>query len=94
MLPLPALAVWIIVPDASQVQYMTDGSGRIYFRNLDQFDSAAALGCCYNYWIDTTTPEGKNIYALFLTLGAQSKGFRISVPDGRQPGALSAAGQW
>lgn len=90
----PASAVWITIPDASQVAYMTDGNGKVYFRNLDSFDSANALSCCYNYWIDTTSAEGKLIYALLLSYIPQAKGFHIWIPDVRQPGQMSAAGTW
>jgi hypothetical protein len=90
---LQARAVWIYIPDASQVYYQTRGNGRIYFRNFDSFD-ANAMGCCYNYWIDPSTTEGKSIYALFLSYIAQGKGFRIAIPDGKQPGPVGAAGTW
>jgi hypothetical protein len=91
---MPASAVWIIVPDVSQVAYMTDATGKVYLRNLDYFDSTNAVGCCYNYWIDTATIEGKNIFAIFLSSAAQGKGMRFGLPDARQPGAVSASGAW
>jgi hypothetical protein len=71
---------------------MTDSSENVFFRNLDQFDSANVLGCCCNYWIDTNTQEGKNIYAMLLSYIAQAKPFRIAMPDGKQPGLIGAAG--
>ncbi len=91
---LPAPAAYLVISDASQVLYMTDGSGKVFFRNFDQFDSTHALGCCYNYWIDTNTVEGRNIFAMFLSYYAQAKPFRIWVPDSMQPGLIGAAGNY
>jgi hypothetical protein len=56
---------WFRVADASQIQYLTDGGSRIYFRNLNSFD-ATVLGCCYNYWIDVSTDAGKAAWATVL----------------------------
>ncbi len=90
----PALSqVWISVPDASQIQYQTWGDGKVYFRNLNQFD-VNAQGCCYFYWIDTTNQEGKNIYALILSYIALGRALKIAVPTGYASGQLSAAGSW
>jgi hypothetical protein len=59
----PALAeTWVYVPDMSQMKYQLAPGGLIYFRNLNDF-SSAALGCCYNYWLDTTTQDGRNSWA-------------------------------
>ena len=89
-----ASAFYLTVSDASQVQFMTDPTGKVYFRNFGQFDPVNALGCCYNYWIDTTTIEGKNIFAMFLSDAAQAKPFRILIPDALQPGLIVAAGNY
>lgn len=55
---LPAHAdYWLRVSDASQLQYLI-GPTKIWFRNLSQFDNMVA-GCCYNYFMDLTTPGGQ-----------------------------------
>jgi hypothetical protein len=45
------------IPDASQLSFAIDPSGKVWLRNLNQFDSTF-LGCCYNFYIDTTTQYG------------------------------------
>lgn len=83
--------VWVAVPDVSQLQFQTIGDGRVYLRNLNQFDGNA-LGCCYNYWIDTNTVEGKNIFALILSFGAQGRGLRFGLNDYGTAGVVSGVG--
>jgi hypothetical protein len=63
---VPALAdYWFQVPDASQLKYVISVDGKVYLRNLNQFDSAV-LGCCYNYWIDLTSSQGPAVWATLL----------------------------
>ncbi len=83
---------WIYVPDVSQLQYQTTGN-LVYFRNFNQFN-ASALGCCYNYWIDTTTTEGRNTFALIMAAAAQAKPMYFGVPDGYASGVLTESGIW
>ena len=45
------------IPDASQLSFTIDSSNKVWLRNLNQFDSTF-LGCCYNFYIDTTTQYG------------------------------------
>lgn len=90
----PASAVvWIAVSNASQLAYMTDPSGRVYLRNLNAWDSNAQ-GCCYNYWIDTTTTEGRLIFTIMLADIAEGSSMRFGVPDGYASGAVAASGNW
>ena len=84
--------VWVYVPDVSQLQYQAAGN-MVYFRNFNQFNSSA-LPCCYNYWIDTSTTEGKNTFALFLSAAAQAKGLYFGVPDAYASGAVTNTGIW
>ena len=61
-----AAAGTLTVNDASQVQYVANPDGKIYFRNLNQFDPTWA-GCCYAFWIDVSTDGGRAQYAAFLS---------------------------
>jgi hypothetical protein len=90
----PAFAeTWIYVPDMSQLKYQLYPDGHIYFRNLSDF-STAALGCCYNYSIDTTTQDGRNTWATMLSAIAQHTGLYLGIPDGQAPGNVSWVGVW
>jgi hypothetical protein len=74
-----ATPVFVAVPDASQLTYQTSIEGKIYLRNLNSFDPQA-LGCCYNYFIDTTMPEGKNIFAILLSAIARASRITFALP--------------
>lgn len=84
--------MYVRVTDVSQVKYVATPDGKIYLRNLDQF--ASVPGCCWNYYIDTTTSEGCIIRSLFLTTAAQGKSLNFGVPDNNAAGANSFAGDW
>jgi hypothetical protein len=86
-------ANFVRITDASLLKYQTDPSGKIFLRNLNSFDTNA-LGCCYNYYIDTLTVEGKLIWTTILSLSAQGKGLWIRVPDNFAPGPISQSGEW
>lgn len=88
-----AAETWVWVPDLSLLKYQTYPDGKLYLRNLNEFNSNA-LGCCYNYYVDTTTIQGKNIFALILTKAAQGKGLYLGVPDGFAAGGVSYVGEW
>ena len=76
---VPALAdYWFQVPDASQLKYVISVDGKVYLRNLNQFDSTV-LGCCYNYWIDLTSPQGPAIWATLLAKMETQQGVWIFV---------------
>jgi len=84
---------WVLVPDMSQLKFQLFPGGLIYFRNLSDF-SAAALGCCYNYWIDTTTQDGRNTWATMLSASAQHAPLYVGIPDGQAQGVVSYVGIW
>jgi hypothetical protein len=86
-------ANFVRITDASLLKYQTDGGAKVFLRNLNEFD-ANALGCCYNYYIDTQTPEGKLIWVTIMTLAAQGKGLWIRVPDNFAPGPITNSGEW
>ncbi len=80
--------IFINIPDASQISYQTWPDGKIYLRNLNAFDPNAQ-GCCWSYFIDTTSTEGKNIFALLLALSAQGRGMQLGLPDGYASGPVN-----
>ena len=85
--------VWVRVSNMSLLQYQTYPNGYIYLRNLNSFDSNALIGN-YNYFIDTTTVEGKNIWAVALTAIAQGTVLNLGLPDGYAAGAVQYVGYW
>jgi len=88
-----AANIYVSIPDASQLKFQLDASGRVYLRNINSFD-ANALPCCYSYWIDTTTQEGKNTYALILSFSAMGRGLYFNISDYTTPQAITWAGPW
>jgi hypothetical protein len=85
--------VAIQVPDASQLLVQTSSDGKIYLRNINSFDPQA-LGCCYNYYIDTTTAEGKNIFVIWLSSVARASRIIFFLPDNYAAGAVTFAGNY
>jgi len=90
----PAFAeTWVYVPDTSQLKYQLTPDGHIYFRNLSDFSSAALYGN-YNYWLDTTTQDGRNTWATMLSAISQHTGLYLGIPDGLAQGSVSYVGIW
>lgn len=81
---------YIHVPNAAQLSFQTGGS-LIYIRNLNTFDSSA-LGCCYNYWIDTGTAEGAEIFSILLMDVSLGQPITLGVPNNYASGAISYSG--
>ena len=86
-------STFVGISDASQIYYQTTPDGKVYLRNLNTF-STQALGCCYNYYIDTTTPEGKALFPIFLSNVARGAPIILMIPDNQAPGAVSYGGYW
>jgi hypothetical protein len=84
---------WVYVSDMSQMKYQLFPGGLIYFRNLSDFSSAALYGN-YNYWIDTTTQDGRNSWATMLSAIAQHSPLYLGIPDGQAQGNVSYVGIW
>ena len=84
---------WITVNDMSQVKWQITPAGRVYFRNLNEFNNQA-LPCCYNYYLDTTTPGGKSLWSVILTKMATSKKLILGTPKISTAGAITYAGIW
>lgn len=80
-----------IAQDASQVQFSIYG-GKLYFRNLHAFNPEWA-GCCYNYFIDLTSDDGKSMYAYFM-LQYANRGRIVLWKESVAPGPIQQMGNW
>jgi hypothetical protein len=83
----------VTIGDANQLYFQLTSDNRVYLRNLNAF-SSSALGCCYNYYIDTNTQNGRDVWATLLSFMAQNKGIMIGIPDSQQPGPVDYVGVW
>ncbi|MFL6600228.1 MAG: hypothetical protein ACJ8R9_02775 [Steroidobacteraceae bacterium] len=81
----------VTVTDMTQLRWQSDTTGKIYIRNLNQFDSSF-LGCCYNYYIDTTTTDGKAKWTAVLTYVLAGGSLYFYVANKAQPGPVSYVG--
>jgi len=84
---------WITVNDMSQVKWQIDPDGRVFLRNLNEFN-ADALACCNNYSIDTTTPAGKALWSVVLTKMTTSQKLILGVKNIDKAGPITYAGVW
>lgn len=73
----------VTVSDMSKLQWQMDQSGKVWLWNLDHFDSSF-LPCCYKYYIDTATQEGKTKWAAVLTHITTGAGMVIWVTNKAQ----------
>ena len=60
-------------PVASRLKYVVGSDSKVYLRNLNKFDSTVP-SCCYNYWIDLTTPAGQAQWATLLVKIEEQRG--------------------
>jgi hypothetical protein len=81
----------VTVTDMSQLRWQADTVGRVWIRNLNQFDSTF-LGCCYNYYIDTTTADGKIKWSAVLSYVATGAPLYFYVANKTQPGPVTYVG--
>jgi len=91
-------AGYIHVSDMSKVDYQLVGDGKVYFRNLNEFNSAAT-GCCYAFALDTTTPYGKSAWSVILMKMASQKPLSLYVqnytpPTSGNPAMIDHLGNW
>ena len=63
-------AGYVYINDMSKVHYQLVSSGRVYFRNLNEFQrvggSEPVTGCCYAFYLDTTTEFGKSAWSTIM----------------------------
>lgn len=80
-----------IADDASRIQFSIYG-GKLYFRNLNLFNPQWE-GCCYHYYIDLATDEGKSMYAYFMAQAA-NRGRIVLWRESISPGPIQQMGNW
>lgn len=80
-----------VTDDASLVVFSIYGA-KLYFRNLNQFNPEWQ-GCCYNYYIDLTTDDGKAMYAFFMSQRAL-RGRLVLWRGSAAPGPIEQMGNW
>jgi len=81
----------VTVTDMTQLRWQSDPTGRIYIRNLSQFD-ATFLGCCYNFYVDTTTADGKAKWSAILTTILTGGSLYFFVANKTVPGPVTYIG--
>lgn len=85
---------WIEVYDMSLLKYQLSPTGLVYIRNLHKFNLAALNNNSYHYYIDTTTPAGKILWATVLVQIATSGKFTFGVVDITKGGPITYAGNF
>ncbi|MES1190000.1 MAG: hypothetical protein ABUS47_02850 [Steroidobacter sp.] len=92
-----AAPLYIYVPDMSQLQYQMTADGRVYFRNLNAYNNTVT-GCCYAFYLDTTTPYGKSAWSLMMMKMATGAGLHLYVsnanPTDSNPATIDQVGNW
>ena len=82
----------ITIADPSTISYAVQ-NGMVYLRNLSTYDSTW-LPCCYNYWIDLSTPNGQAQFAAFLAHKLSGKKLSLWKSDPTTAGALDMVGDF
>lgn len=91
-------AAWIYIDDMSKLEYQLTNDGRLYFRNLNEFNPDVT-GCCYAFYLDTATNYGKSAWALILMKMASGGGLTLRVyndspPPSGAPERVDYMGEW
>ncbi len=84
---------YVTISHMDQLEWQILPNGAVYFRNLNVFNPAF-IGCCYSYWIDTTTPGGKALWAVMLMKMATSERLTLSINSAAAGGALNMVGNY
>jgi hypothetical protein len=82
---------YVYISDMSQLKWQLTTDGKVYLRNLSQFN-AGFQGCCYIYWIDTSTPAGKAIWSAVLMKIGTAQPFYLGLEQ--QGGNVGHVGNW
>jgi hypothetical protein len=84
----------VVVTNAAQLSWFYDAtSGRVYFRNFDQF-TPGFLGCCFNFYIDTSTQLGRTFWAAILLKMAGAQPINLIVDSKGVAGPVYYGGNW
>jgi hypothetical protein len=78
----------VTVPDLHQLSWQVHHSGKVYLRNLSQFDSTF-LPCCFNHYIDTATEGGRTMWSAMLTNLALGKAMTFYVSSKSAAGPVT-----
>ena len=82
------------IDDFSKIKWQLRASdGKLFLRNLDDFDNSF-LGCCDKFYIDTTTEPGKALWSAFLSKYTSKQGGYISVANKKAEGHIVNIGNW
>jgi hypothetical protein len=82
----------VVVPDASVLQYGVQ-DGRVYIRNINVVDPTW-LPCCYNYWIDLSTDNGRAQFSAFLSAKVSRQRIVFYVSSKATPTAFAIVGDF
>ncbi|NRF28945.1 hypothetical protein [Vibrio coralliilyticus] len=95
-----AAPVYVHVSDMSKIKYqvVSDKGGRVFFRNLNEFNSSVT-GCCYAFYLDITTDYGKSAWSTMLMKMASQKNLYLYVsesnpPTSGAPAEVTHIGNW
>ncbi len=91
-------AGYVYVSDMSKVDYQVVSGGKVYFRNLNSFDDSVT-GCCYAFYLDTTTDFGKIAWSTILTKMTTQSDLYLYVseknpPKSGNPAQVEHLGNW
>jgi len=82
----------IVINDPTGIQYGIQDN-KVYLRNLNAYDSTW-LPCCYNYWIDLSTDNGKAQFSALLAHKLSGKKLSIWKSDPTTAGAIDIVGDF
>ena len=93
-----AAGKYVLLDDVGRLKYQMGSDGVVWFRNLNEFD-ATVTGCCYAFYLDTTTGNGKSLWALVLMKMASNGSLYLHVsdtspPTSGNPAVIDQAGNW
>ncbi|WP_035055833.1 hypothetical protein [Andreprevotia chitinilytica] len=83
----------VVISDVSKLKWLGSTNGLIYLRNLSDFDPSF-LPCCYNYYVDTSTPAGKVTWTAILMKMGTAQSINLSVSNKSQAGPIVSFGNW
>lgn len=89
---------YVHVDDMSKIEYQLTADGKVYFRNLNSFNPAVT-GCCYAFYLDTTTDFGKSAWSTILMKMASKQDLYMYVdredpPTSGAPVQIDHIGNW
>ncbi len=89
---------YVYVTDMSRIKYQIVSDGRVYFRNLNEFNGSVT-GCCYAFYLDLTSIFGKTTWSTILFKMATKGDMYLWVnesnpPTHGNPAAISHTGNW